>query len=129
MSEVDNFELEDGDELDLENKLLLDANNNWQICKHFCNTSYHSAVINLCEMIVNHPFYFIECIMLNPKTVGGEGVNLTPLPPCGFSKDVISEDLKNFSVNISYFHQFTSICCIFSHFLVTKKLMISAHNR
>ena len=39
-----------------------------------------------------------------------------------------SEDMKNFSVNINYFHQFLSICWIYWHFLVTK-LMSSAYNR
>ena len=37
--------------------------------------------------------------------------------------------MKNFSVNISYFHQFSSIFWIFRHFPVTKKLMTSAYNR
>ena len=40
-----------------------------------------------------------------------------------------SEAMENFSVYISYFHQFSSIFQIFWHFLVTKKLMTSAHNR
>ena len=38
------------------------------------------------------------------------------------------EDMNNFSVNISYFHQFSSIFRIFWYFLVTKKLMTSACN-
>ena len=37
-----------------------------------------------------------------------------------------SEDMRNFSVNIS---QFSSIFFIFWHFLVTKKLVTSAYNR
>ena len=40
-----------------------------------------------------------------------------------------SEDINNFSVNISYFYHFSSIFWIFWHFLVTKKLMGSANNR
>ena len=34
-----------------------------------------------------------------------------------------SEDMKNYSIIISYFHWFSSIFWIFWHFLVTKKLM------
>ena len=46
---------------------------------------------------------------------------------CKFHWDssCLSEVMKNFSVNISYFHQFSSIFWIFWHFLVTKKLMTS----
>ena len=40
-----------------------------------------------------------------------------------------SEDIKIYSVNISYFQRFSSIFWIFWHFLVTKKLMTSASNR
>ena len=36
-----------------------------------------------------------------------------------------SEDMKNLSLNISYFHRFSSIFWIFLHFLLTKKLMAS----
>ena len=39
------------------------------------------------------------------------------------------KDMENFSVNISYFHQFSSIFQIFWHFLVTTKLMTSTYNR
>ena len=37
--------------------------------------------------------------------------------------------MKNLSVNISYFHQFSPIFWIFWHLLVSKKLMTSAYNR
>ena len=37
--------------------------------------------------------------------------------------------IKAFSVNISYFHRFSSIFWIFWPFLATKKLMTSAYNR
>ena len=37
--------------------------------------------------------------------------------------------MKNLSVNISYFHQFSPIFWIFWHLLVSKKLMMSAYNR
>ena len=40
-----------------------------------------------------------------------------------------SNDMKNFSFNISCFHWFCSSFWIFWHFLVTKKLMTSAYNR
>ena len=40
-----------------------------------------------------------------------------------------SEYMKNFFFNIRYFHRFLSIFWIFWHFLVTKKLTASAHNR
>ena len=38
-----------------------------------------------------------------------------------------SEYMKTFSVNISYFHRFSSFFSTFWHFLVTKKLMTSAN--
>ena len=38
------------------------------------------------------------------------------------------EDIKTFSVNISYFCRFLSIFWIFWYFLVTKKLMTSVYN-
>ena len=37
-----------------------------------------------------------------------------------------SEVMKNYSVNISFFHQFSAIFWIFWHFLITKKLMTSS---
>ena len=40
-----------------------------------------------------------------------------------------SEDMKTFSINISYFQRLSSIFWVFWHFVVTKKLMTSAYNR
>ena len=37
--------------------------------------------------------------------------------------------MKNFSLNISYFHRFSSTLWSFWHFFVTKKLMCSAYSR
>ena len=87
----------------------------------------------------------------NPKTDGGGGQFE---PQCSFAKNVCSKErvkpwffmtfniiirhvfpknfievTKNFFVNTSYYHQFSSIFRIFWHFLVTKKLMTSAYNR
>ena len=42
---------------------------------------------------------------------------------CYWNSSSRSEDMKIFSVNINYFHQF------FSHFLVTKKLITSTYNK
>ena len=42
---------------------------------------------------------------------------------------ICSEDMKNFFVNISYFHHFHQFFGFFWHFLVMKKLMTSAYNR
>ena len=45
---------------------------------------------------------------------------------CNYSS--LSGDVKTFCVNITYFHQFSSLFWIFWHFFVTKKLMPSAFN-
>ena len=79
--------------------------------------------------------------------------SLWPAPPlCGFSKNLSSkervkscykldlfrkfhwnsssrsEDMMTFSINISYFHQFSSMLWIFWHFLVTKRLIFPFQN-
>ena len=62
MSEKKNFELEneDHDELDLENKILLDFISNLQIWKHFCNTLQFICRQSLGNDLVN--FFFLHAI-------------------------------------------------------------------
>ena len=56
MSQKVYVELQNEEEKDLENKLLLDVINIFDICKHFYDTLYNSAVTNVRQMIVNSSY-------------------------------------------------------------------------
>ena len=97
-----------------------------------------------CLLGISRKVFFIRGKLFNPKTVG-EGVNLTtpvilrnesfkegPKPISSVTFNIIlshtfaenfievpqgrSDVMKNFSVSISYFHQFSSIFSVFGHF-------------
>ena len=135
--------------------LRLCQNHNWfwvdrYVCimKIVVDAIAHPQVAS--EKFSNIDHYINKHNVINSKTTARGrwegGVNLTPLPvvfpnmyllkkerlkPWKFhlNSSCPSENIKTFSFNISYFHQFSSIFRIIWYFLATKKLMMSTCNK